>query len=300
MAEELPLRGRIAVVTGAARGLGEAMARALVRRGATVALLGLEEGELARVAASLPGESAHWPVDITDEAAMARTAAQVTERLGPPSVVVANAGVAAGGPFLDTAPATWRRVVEVNLLGSAVTARVFLPGLLRTHGYYLQVSSLAGIVAAPMMSAYCASKSGAEAFAHSLRAELAHRGVGVGIAYLSWADTEMIRAAEGHSAMRVLRAELPWPASTTYRVDPVAARLVHGIERRAAVVYAQPWLRAVQAVRAGLPAIITRRSRHRFARLTGRSDLTATALLGAGGKAAERTPGQGPPDGPAG
>lgn len=87
---------------------------------------------------------------------------------------------------------------------------------------------------------------------------------------------------------------------TTYRVDPVAARRVHGIERRAAVVYAQPWLRAVQAVRAGLPGIITCRSRHRFARLTGRSDLTATALLGAGGKAAERAPGQGPPDGPAG
>lgn len=299
MAEELPLLGRIAVVTGAARGLGEAMAHALVRRGATVALLGLEERELARVAASLPGGSTYWPVDVTDESAMARTAAEVTERLGPPSVVVANAGVAAGGPFLDTDPATWRRIVEVNLVGSAVTARAVLPGLLRTRGYYLQVSSLAGITAAPMMSAYCASKSGSEAFAHSLRAELAHRGVGVGVAYLSWADTEMIRAAEGHAAMRLLRAGLPWPASKTYRVDPVAARLVHGIERRAPAVYAQPWLRGAQALRAGLPGIVTRRSRHVFARLTGRSDVTATGLLGAGGRAAVRPPGQEESGGPA-
>ncbi|MER7152163.1 SDR family oxidoreductase [Streptomyces lydicus] len=300
MAETLPLLGRIAVITGAARGLGEAMARALVRRGAKVALLGLEEPELARVAASLPGESAYWPVDVTDEAAMARTATQVAQRLGPPSVVVANAGVAAAGPFLDTAPATWRRIVEVNLLGSAVTARVFLPDLLRTHGYYLQVSSLAGIAAAPMMSAYCASKSGAEAFAHSLRAELAHRGVSVGVAYLSWADTDMIKAADGHAVMRVLRAGLPWPASKTYPVAPVAARLVHGIERRAPVVYAQPWLRATQAVRAGLPGLVARRSRHEFARLTDRSDITATGLFGAGGKAAERPPGQEAPGGRAG
>lgn len=188
------------MVTGAARGVGAALAHALARRGATVALLGLEEAELARVCAALPGTHAYRPVDVTDEAAMVRAAAEVTRRLGPPSVVVANAGVAEGGAFLATAPETWNRTVEVNLLGTAVTARVFLPGLLHTRGYYLQIFSLAGIAAAPLLSAYCAAESGAEAFAHSLRAEVAHRGVAVGIAYLSWTATEMIRAADAHPA----------------------------------------------------------------------------------------------------
>ncbi|GCD33264.1 short-chain dehydrogenase [Streptomyces chrestomyceticus JCM 4735] len=287
MSHDLPLRGRTAVVTGAARGLGAHMARSLVRRGADVALLGLEEDALERVAAGLPGHAEHWPVDVTDEDAMDRAAALVERRFGPPSVVVANAGVVAGGPFLDTDPAVWRRVVEVNLIGSAVTARAFLPALLRTRGYFLQVASLAAIGPAPMLSAYCASKSGAETFAQVLRAELAHRGVGVGTAYLSWADTEMVRASDRRTVMRELRAHLPWPASKTYDAGPVADRMVRGIERRAAAVYAQPWLRAGQAVRAVLPGIVAEGSRRAFLRLAGRTDLTATGLLGAGGRAAE-------------
>ncbi|MCZ9339810.1 SDR family NAD(P)-dependent oxidoreductase, partial [Streptomyces sp. TRM76130] len=70
------------------------------------------------------------------------------------------------------------------LVGSAVTARSFLPDLFATRGYHLQVASLASIGAAPLMSAYCASKAGVESFAQALRAEVAHRRVGVGIAYI--------------------------------------------------------------------------------------------------------------------
>lgn len=152
------------------------MARRLAERGARVALLGLEEEGLAKVAASLPTASHHWQVDVTDDAAMAEAAEAVRSRLGPASVVVANAGVAEGGPFANSDPDTWRRVIEVNLVGSSITARSFLPDLLITRGYYLQIASLASIGAAPMMSAYCASKAGVEFFAHSLRAELAPVG----------------------------------------------------------------------------------------------------------------------------
>jgi NAD(P)-dependent dehydrogenase (short-subunit alcohol dehydrogenase family) len=289
MAEQLPLLGRTAVVTGAARGLGAAMARTLARRGARVALLGLEEPLLASVAASLPG-AAHWPVDVTDEQAMTRTAALVEESLGPVSVVVANAGVAAGGPFLETDPATWRRIFEVDLLGTCLTARVHLPGLLRTRGYFLQVASLAAIAPSPMMTAYCAAKSGAEAFAYSLRAEVAHRGVGVGVGYLSWADTEMIRAADEHRVMRELRAALPWPAGKVYPVQPVADRLVRGIERRAPAVYAQPWIRPARAARGWLPGPVTLWARRELRRLQGEAGFGPTGLLGAGGAAAGTDP----------
>ncbi|QKW05038.1 SDR family oxidoreductase [Streptomyces sp. NA04227] len=280
-----PLRGRTAVVTGAARGLGEAMARQLSDRGAKVALLGREEQTLAQVRDSLPGESWCWEVDVTDDAGMARTAAEVRERLGHPSVVVANAGVAEGGPFEESDPATWRRVIEVNLIGSAVTARSFLPALLDTQGYFLQVASLASIGASPMMSAYCASKSGVEAFAHSLRAELAHRHVGVGIAYINWTDTDMVRDVDEHPVLRELRGHMPPPARKVYPAAHVAGRLVSVIERRRPTVYVPSWLRAAQFVRAAMPPVVTMLSRRELPRLASSEPFVATGLLGAGGRA---------------
>ncbi|MEU0787698.1 short-chain dehydrogenase/reductase [Streptomyces sp. NPDC006173] len=282
-----PLRGRTAVVTGAARGLGAAMARALVRRGVQVALLGLEEAELERTAAELPeGGAQSWTVDVSDDAAMQETSARVRSRFGSPSVVIGNAGIAAAGPFLESDPHLWRRVIETNVVGSAVTARAFLPDLLRTGGFYLQVSSLAALGPAPFMSAYCASKAGAESFAQVLRAEVAHRGVGVGVAYLSWADTEMIRAGDASAALRALRAALPWPASRTYPAHGVAERLVRGVERRSAAVYAQQWVRGVRLARPLLPPLVVFRSKRMMRALEREGGVAATGPLGPGGEAA--------------
>ncbi|MFF4165583.1 SDR family oxidoreductase [Streptomyces sp. NPDC001741] len=281
-ADKHVLRDRTVVVTGAARGVGAAVAGRLAERGARVALLGLEEEALAEVAAGLPTEAHYWHVDVTDDAAMRDVASAVRLRLGPASVVVANAGVADGGPFADSDPAIWRRVIEVNLIGSAVTARTFLPHLLDTHGYYLQIASLASIGAAPMMSAYCASKAGVEFFAHSLRAELAPSGVGVGTAYLNWTDTDMIRDADRYAVLRELRAHMPPPARKVYPVGQVADVLVGAVERRAPTVYVPGWLRGVQAVRALLPGLVARVSRQELMR----SEFTSTGLLGAGGRAA--------------
>ncbi|WP_217166187.1 SDR family oxidoreductase [Streptomyces sp. AC512_CC834] len=289
-----PLRGRIAVVTGAARGLGEAMARDLAGRGARVALLGREEGTLARVRDSLPpGAAECWEVDVTDDGRMARAGADIRRRLGPPALVVANAGLAEGGPFAESDPALWRRVVEVNLIGSATTARTFMGDLLATRGFFLQVASLASIGAAPMMSAYCASKAGVESFAHSLRAELAHQRVGVGIAYINWTDTDMVRDADAHAVLRELRGHMPPPARKVYPVAHVAGRLVDSMERRRPAVYVPRWLRSTQLVRAAMPPVVTMLSRRELPRLAAAETFEATGLLGAGGRAdaAARTPG---------
>ncbi|WP_051832353.1 SDR family oxidoreductase [Streptomyces katrae] len=280
-----PLEGRVAVVTGAARGLGQGLACALSRHGARVALVGLEGERLGRLAADLPG-AAHWTVDVTDADELAAVAEAVRRALGRPSVVVANAGVALGGPLLDCDTHDWRRVIEVNLVGSALTARSFLPDLLQTSGYYLQVASLAAFVPAPLLTAYCASKAGVEAFAHALRAEVSHRGVGVGIAYLNWADTSMIRAADETAVFRELRTHLPWPASVVQDPALYVRAMVRGIERRSAHIYAPPWLRGAQAARALLTPVVAHRSRQALAARGEEAPLSPSGLLGPGGAAA--------------
>ncbi|WP_406148259.1 SDR family oxidoreductase [Streptomyces sp. NBC_01012] len=279
------LEGQVVVVTGAARGVGELLARKLSARGATLALVGLEPDELKKVSERLHATSGHWYADVTDQAAMSRVAEEVKARFGKIDVVVANAGVATGGPLVDSDPEAWRRVIEVNLIGGAVTARAFLPVLMESRGYFLQIASLAAITPAPMMSAYCASKSGVEAFAHCLRGEVGHRGVKVGVGYLSWTDTDMVRGADEDDVMRELRQRLPWPTNRTYPLGPAVDRIVAGIERRSAHVYAQWWLRGMQSVRGYLPMVTGTVGQREMKRFGSRLDSVGKGLVGAGGEA---------------
>ncbi|MFG3259502.1 SDR family oxidoreductase [Streptomyces sp. NPDC048172] len=286
------LEGQVAVVTGAARGVGELLARKLAARGAKIALVGLEPDALKQVSERLDTDSDHWHADVTDHVAMARVAREVKERFGKVDIVVANAGVAAGGPFMDSDPVAWRRVIEVNLIGGAVTGRAFLPVLAESRGYFLQIASLAAITPAPMMTAYCASKSGVEAFAHSLRAEVAYKGVRVGVGYLSWTDTDMVRGADADELMRGVRARLPWPTNKTYPLGPAVDRIVDGIERRSAHVYAQWWLRGMQGIRGYLPMVLggpfAQREMKRAGTLIEEAGGVPNGLVGAGGAADEK------------
>ncbi|MEU1017603.1 SDR family oxidoreductase [Streptomyces sp. NPDC005898] len=285
---KVSLEGQVAVVTGAARGVGELLARKLSARGAKVALMGLEPDELKQVVARLHTEAAYWHADVTDHGAMARVAREVKEHFGKVDIVVANAGVAGGGPFVESDPDAWRRVIEVNLIGSAVTGRAFLPVLMESRGYLLQIASFAAIAPAPMMTAYCASKSGVEAYAHALRAEVGHKGVKVGVGYLSWTDTDMVRGADQDDVMRELRQRLPWPSNKTYPLGPAVDRLVAGIERRSGHVYAQWWLRGMQGIRGYLPGLIGTVGQREMRRFEPRLGDVPTGLVGAGGSADER------------
>jgi NAD(P)-dependent dehydrogenase (short-subunit alcohol dehydrogenase family) len=252
------LAGQVVVVTGAARGIGALVARRLAAHHARVALIGLEPGELARVSASCGPHSRWWEVDVTDEGALADVASKVRYAYDRIDIVVANAGIAIGGPFIHSDARSFARVIEVNLLGSVATARVFLPALIESKGYLLQVASLAALAPAPMMAAYCASKSGVEAFANAVRGEVAHHGVRVGVAYLSWTDTDMVRGADENAALRDMRAGLPFPAGRTSPLAPAVDALIRGIARRAPRVYGQRWLPPMQVVRGVVPLIVAR------------------------------------------
>ncbi|MGW7296430.1 short-chain dehydrogenase/reductase [Streptomyces sp. NPDC054829] len=286
-----PLYARTAVVTGAARGLGAGLALELSHRGARVALIDREREALVHVRDALPGAAECWEADVTDDAAMFRVAAAIRARFGPPSVLIAGAGTTGQGLFAEADLAVWRRVVEVNLVGSAVTARAFLPDLFTTRGYLLQIASL---VAAPTMSAYCASRAGVESFAHALRAEIAHRRVGVGIAYVGRTATGRVRDADEHPVLRELRGHLPPSLREPHPVAEVADRLVTAVERRRPTVYVPRSLHAAPLVRAGLPPLITLLSRRALARLaapepltvSGRAVRTAAPVTGE----ADRTP----------
>lgn len=284
-APDAPLRGRVAVVTGAARGIGEALARRLSTEGMAVALLGREAHTLRTAASALRGPALCVEADVTDPEALDRAAREVAAELGTASVVVANAGVAAGGPFRLTDADLWRRVVDVNLVGSANTARAFLPHLTRTRGYFLQVASTAAFGSAPLMSAYCASKAGAESFAQALRGEVEPDGIAVGIAYLHWTGTDMLTGLDDHPVLRALRARQPGFARRVHSPEQVAEWLATGVARRAAHVYAPPWLRWCQPLRPLFPSLVARVARRELRR-TSTADLAAgTGVMGEGGRA---------------
>ncbi|GAA2993053.1 SDR family oxidoreductase [Streptomyces lactacystinicus] len=283
-----PLSAQVVVVTGAARGVGASLARKLARRGAEVALLGLEPEGLKAAAAQCGPSASSWEVDVTDLDALEDTARRIKEHYGRIDAVVANAGIAIGGPLTDSDHKAFSRVIEVNLLGSVATARAFLPALAESRGYLLQIASLAALTPAPLMSAYCASKSGVEAFAHSIRAEVAYQGVKVGVGYLSWTDTDMVRGADQDAVLKQMRSRLPWPANKTYPLEPAVDRIVAGIARRSAHVYAQAWLRGMQPVRWLLPSLIAVVGSRDVARIAPQLAATAASRLravGAGGAA---------------
>src|SRR4051794_32347855 len=187
------LDGKTVLITGAARGIGAETARQLRAKGARLALAGLEPELLEQRAAELGGETAFFEADVTDRDAVEAAVAGAVERFGGIDVVIANAGVASGGPVAGIDPAAFETVIEVNLLGVWRTVRAALPHVIARGGYVLPIASLAAALHGPMMSAYAASKAGVEAFADSLRTEVRHTGTAVGCAYFSFIDTDMVR-----------------------------------------------------------------------------------------------------------
>lgn len=250
------------LVTGAARGIGAATARELARRGANVALVGLEPETLETVAAGCGSRAESFEADITDSDALERAVSGAIERFGGLDVVVANAGIGSGGLIRSIDAAAWERVVEVNLLGTWRTVRACLPAIEERAGYVAVVASIASAVHGPLLSAYAASKAGVEAFARSLRIEEAHHGVGVGIAYFAWLATDLVSGGDEHPAFREMRERLPGPFSKTYPVEGAATALADGIESRARDIVHPAWVRGVLAGRTAMQRLGERDALH--------------------------------------
>ena len=244
------IAGKVVLVTGPARGIGAETARVLAARGARLSLVGLEPERLAALAAGLGGGHVWFECDVTDQAGVERAVAGTVAALGGIDVVVANAGVASNGTVAVGPVEALVRTIEVNLTGVVRTVSATLPHVTERKGYYLLVSSAAALAPFPGISTYAAAKSGVEQFGNVLRLEVAHKGVGVGVAHPSWIDTDMVRDTRRDlSGFNEMLGKLPGPFGRVTPVRDCAAAFVKAIERRRRKVYVPRALAAAAAVR---------------------------------------------------
>ncbi len=187
------MSGRTAIVTGGGRGIGAAAARSLTEAGARVTVFSRTRADLERIVAA--GAAAHWVAgDVTREADVARLAAEHERVLGPCDVLVNDAGILERGPAETLDPATFRRVLEVNLVGTFLCARAVIPSMKRRRrGRIVNVASISGAVGTAEGSAYNASKWGVIGLTKCLAEELRGHGVQCLAVSPGSVDTEMLR-----------------------------------------------------------------------------------------------------------
>jgi NAD(P)-dependent dehydrogenase (short-subunit alcohol dehydrogenase family) len=186
------LQGKHAVVTGASRGIGLAIARALRARGARVTLMARDARLLEAAAVELGGGTAWQVVDVTD----ADSVAAAFARAGAVDILVNNAGQAASAPFGRTGPALWQRMLDVNLTGAYHCIQAALPGMLDAGwGRVVNVASTAGLTGYRYVAAYCAAKHGLVGLTRALALEVASKGVTVNAVCPGFTDTDIVADA---------------------------------------------------------------------------------------------------------
>jgi len=229
------LDGRVAVITGASSGIGEALARHYAAMGATLGLAARRQHRLSELIAGLPGEHACYPLDVADAAALQAAAADFIAHHGVPDIVIANAGVSVGtlADEADDLPAL-NRVFQTNVMGMAQTLQPFIGAMkARGSGRLVGIASVAGIRGLPGAGAYSASKAAAITFLESLRVEL--RGSGV----------KVVTIAPGYIATP-MTAVNSYPMPFILPADKAARRFSRAIERGTSYTVI-PWQMGVVA-----------------------------------------------------
>jgi NAD(P)-dependent dehydrogenase (short-subunit alcohol dehydrogenase family) len=191
----IDLKGRNAVVTGGARGIGFATAQRLLQSGAAVELWDIDGDALGKAVAALKpsGKVSGTVVDVTDAESIGRAVDALIGKAGKIDILVNNAGITGGNaPLWELAPEVWRRVVEVNLIAPYLTCRAVVPHMIASsYGRIVNIASIAGKDGNPNASHYSASKAGLIGLTKSLGKELATKGVLVNCVTPAAAKTEM-------------------------------------------------------------------------------------------------------------
>jgi NADP-dependent 3-hydroxy acid dehydrogenase YdfG len=217
------LQGKVALVTGGAGGIGQAVARALSGAGVRVVLAGRSEAALRAV--ELPGGPAMIvSLDVRDGAAWERAIAAVLRDLGRLDVLVHNAGVLEVGTLESRTVEAIRSIVDTNLTGALLGTRAALPALRESRGAIVHVASLGGLVPMPFEAAYGATKAGLRHLSFSLRAELAGAGVTVSVVTPNSVDTAQLSQELGHDEAALSFADPPLQPDAVGRAVLAAIR----------------------------------------------------------------------------
>lgn len=248
---EYDLNGKVALVTGAAGGIGFETARQLQVRGASVVLVDLDAAATEAAAKRIGRRAIGIAADVSDRAQIEAAVARAVEEFGGLDVAVANAGIAPTTGTTASLPIDeWERVIDVNLLGVWRTARAALPQIVERHGHLVLVASVYAFMNGVLLSSYATAKAGVESLGRSLRVELAPYGAGASVAYFGFIDTKMVQDGFAHPLAQRLEGEL-LPAIGRRRLQPSAAgaAIVAGVEERRPRIVAPSWWRALSTLR---------------------------------------------------
>lgn len=253
------VNGKVALITGGGRGIGLGIATALAARGASIALVDIQDDAVQDAAARLPGGAIGLTADVTDVEAIEAAVAAAVERFGGVDIVVANAGIApapASARIMD--PAEFERVVEVDLLGVYRTVHAGIDQIVARRGQAVLVSSVYAFLNGMMLSPYAVAKAGVEQLGRALRVELAAHGASATVAYFGFVDTRMVQ--EGLEQRRAISGEDEelLPAFLRKMITPEHAgeAVARAIERRRPRVIAPRWWVPLSTLRGVLNPVL--------------------------------------------
>jgi NAD(P)-dependent dehydrogenase (short-subunit alcohol dehydrogenase family) len=256
------LNGKVALVTGGARGIGFETARQMHARGASVAIVDLDANEAREAAERIGERTIGIAGDVTDAGAMRAAVAEVVERFGGLDVAMANAGIAP--PSIATMRSVsseeWERVIDVNLLGVWHTVRAALPQVSERKGHIVVVASVAAFANGMLGSSYMVSKAAVEQMGRALRTELTPFGASASVAYFGWVDTRMVQETFARPGASVLEEIAPEFLMRRITPPQAGAAVVKGIEERAPRIFAPKWWRYLSALRGLLNPLLDRRT----------------------------------------
>jgi len=233
-----PLDSKVVVITGAADGIGEALARQLHKRGAKLALIDRDSTRLFDLADELGAEA--MTVDVTNAQSMRIAMEYFQDSLGGIDVVVANAGIADECPIIsDRSTDFLRRTLEVNVIGTHNTVMAAMP-YIRQGSYILLTSSLAAAIQLPLMMPYNASKAAVEAYGNTLRVECNGLGIKVGVAHYAQLKTKMTEKFGSEAAQWILSRRMLHLIHRVAPLPPAIDAIEKGIIKQSRVVVS-PW-----------------------------------------------------------
>ena len=206
----MELKGKVALVTGASRGIGRAIALRLAQAGADIALIYASNGQAAQEAAgqveALGVRALALRADVSDFAQAQAAYAQVKEALGAPDILVNNAGITRDGLAMRMSQADFDRVVQVNLNGAFYLTRAALPDFVRRRsGRIINITSVSGLDGNPGQANYAASKAGLVGLTKALAREVASRGITVNAVAPGFVDTDMTAAMNPDTLAQALK-----------------------------------------------------------------------------------------------